>query len=84
VAGVSTPEHALPGTGRRATSSADAGRPEPSRRSMAAKVSATPPAPSHRSVATGPGLIALARMPRGPNSFDTDFVKLTSAAFAAL
>src|SRR6516162_7485731 len=28
---------------------------------------ATPPWPSHRSVATGPGLTVLTRMPRGPD-----------------
>lgn len=35
-------------------------------------------------VATGPGLIEFTRMPRGPSSLDSDLVKLSSAAFAAL
>ena len=47
-------------------------------------VAATPPVPSHRSVATGPGLTVLTRIPCGPNSFDNDLHKLDSAAFAAL
>lgn len=47
-------------------------------------VSATPPAPSQRSVSTGPGLIVLTRTPRGPTSFDNDLEKFASAAFAAL
>ena len=42
------------------------------------------PAPSQRSVATGPGLIVLTRMPCGPTSFDSDLQKLVSAALAAL
>ena len=40
--------------------------------------------PSHRSVATGPGLTVLTRMPRGPSSLDSDLQKLRSAALAAL
>lgn len=48
-----------------------------------ATVSATPPLPSQRSVLTGPGETSLMRMPRGPNSCDSDFVRLMSAAFAA-
>ena len=42
----------------------------------AAIVSATPPPPSHRSVATGPGLIVLTRTPSGPTSRDSDLLKL--------
>jgi hypothetical protein len=47
-------------------------------------VAATPWSPSHRSVATGPGLIVFTRMPRGPTSLDRDLEKLASAALAAL
>ena len=39
--------------------------------------------PSQRSVPTGPGETALTRMPCGPNSWDSDLVRLTSAALAA-
>src|SRR5579863_4812066 len=49
-----------------------------------ARVSATPPPPSHRSVATGPGLTVLTRIPCGPTSFDRALQKLDSAALAAL
>src|SRR5271154_2637408 len=49
-----------------------------------ARVCATPPAPSHKSVATGPGLIVLTRMPCGPTSLDSALQKLLSAPFAAL
>jgi hypothetical protein len=45
---------------------------------------ATPPAPSHRSVATGPGLTVLTRMPFGPTSLDRALQKLARAALAAL
>ena len=44
---------------------------------------ATPFSPSHRSVLTGPGETELMRMPRGPNSCESDFARLTRAAFAA-
>ena len=37
----------------------------------AANWAATPPSASHRSVATGPGLMVLTRIPLGPNSFDS-------------
>ena len=47
-------------------------------------VAATPSAPSQRSVATGPGLTELTRMPAAASSFDSDFEKLSSPAFAAL
>lgn len=47
-------------------------------------VAATPPWPSHRSVATGPGLTVLARMPCGPASLDRALEKLARAALAAL
>lgn len=50
----------------------------------AAKVSATPPAPSQSGVLTGPGLIVLTRMPYGPSSLDSALEKLVSAAFAAV
>src|SRR6478735_1760914 len=49
-----------------------------------ATVCATPVAPSHRSVATGPGLTLFTRMPLPPTSFDSDLLKLVSAALAAL
>ena len=48
-----------------------------------AAVAATPASPSQRSVATGPGETELSRMPRGPNSCDSDLVRLTRAALAA-
>ena len=47
-----------------------------------ATVSATPPSPSHRSVATGPGEIQFTWMPFGPNSCASVLLRLTSAAFA--
>src|SRR5712691_10166900 len=47
-------------------------------------VAATPPLPSHRSVATGPGLTVLTRMPFGPTSLDRALEKLARAALAAL
>src|SRR2546421_2451498 len=47
-------------------------------------VAATPWSPSHRSVATGPGLIVLTRMPYWPACLDRDLEKLASAALAAL
>src|SRR3954454_3479484 len=47
-------------------------------------VSATPPLPSQRSVATGPGLTVFTRTPFGPTSFDSDLKKLRHAALAAL
>ena len=46
-------------------------------------VAATPSSPSHRSVLTGPGEMAFTRIPRGPNSCDSDFVRLRRAALAA-
>ena len=48
-----------------------------------ATVAATPCAPSHRPVSTGPGLIVLTRMPKPPTSLDSALQKLLSAAFAA-
>ncbi len=47
-------------------------------------VCATPPAPSHRSVATGPGLTVLTRMPLGPTSLDKPLQKAANPALAAL
>jgi hypothetical protein len=47
-------------------------------------VAATPLSPSHRSVATGPGLTGLTRMPCGPTSLDSDLRKFAGAASAAL
>jgi hypothetical protein len=47
-------------------------------------VAATPPGPSHRPVATGPGLTVLTRTPWDATSLDSDLQKLASAAFAAL
>ena len=47
-------------------------------------VAATPSAPSHSSVATGPGLIVLTRIPRGPTSLDSALQKLVKAALDAL
>ena len=44
----------------------------------------TPLAPSHRSVATGPGLTVLTRMPLGPTSLDRALEKLARAALVAL
>src|SRR5215831_17899590 len=43
---------------------------------------ATPPGPSHKSVATGPGLTVLTRMPRGPTSLDRALQKLARPALA--
>ena len=40
-------------------------------------------ASSHRSVATGPGLTVLTRMPRGPISLERALQKLERAALAA-
>ena len=48
-----------------------------------ATVAATPWSPSHSSVETGPGETQLTRMPRGPNSWASDLLRLTSAALAA-
>jgi hypothetical protein len=47
-------------------------------------VCATPLSPSHRSVATGPGLTVLTRIPWGPTSLDRALEKLARAALAAL
>ena len=47
------------------------------------RTAATPDAPSQRSVRTGPGLIVLKRMLRSPNSFESDFDRFQTAAFAA-
>jgi len=49
-----------------------------------ARVCATPPALSHRSVATGPGLTVLTRIPCGPTSLESALQKLLSAPLAAL
>jgi hypothetical protein len=46
-----------------------------------ATVSATPCSPTQSSVLTGPGETALTRTPRGPNSWASDLVRVTSAAF---
>ncbi len=56
----------------------------PPAEAAAETVAATPPSPSQRSVATGPGLTVLTRIPSRPTSFDSDFEKFTTAAFAAL
>src|SRR5215469_865824 len=45
---------------------------------------ATPPCPSHRSVATGPGLTVLMRIPRGPTSLESALQKLARPALATL
>lgn len=47
-------------------------------------VAATPPAPCHSAVSTGPGLTVLTRTPRDPTSLDRALQKLVSAALAAL
>ncbi len=46
-------------------------------------VRATPRSPSQSSVPTGPGETALTWMPFGPNSWASDMVRFTTAAFAA-
>src|SRR6478609_5702490 len=50
----------------------------------AANASATPPAPSHSGVLTGPGLMVLTRMPCGPSSFESALEKLVRPALAAV
>ena len=49
-----------------------------------ATVAATPWSPSQSSVATGPGLTELTRIPFGPTSFESDLQKLARADLAAL
>lgn len=49
----------------------------------AAITSAAPPGSVHHGVSTGPGLTVLTRMPRGPYSSDSAWVRLLTPALAA-